>query len=62
MIINRKITKEECHWLDEDIEEGTIVYEFLGCTYGCITNSGIAVTLDINGGYPFFEVPIDSIS
>jgi len=39
---------------------GTIVYKFDGCTYGCI-GGGMAVTLKA-GEYPFFELPLDSIT
>jgi hypothetical protein len=36
--------------------KGTIVWEYSGCTYGVISNEGIAVTL-LAGQTPFFEIP-----
>lgn len=60
MITNRDITTGECPWLDEDIKKGTVVYEYEGCTYGCI-GKGMACTL-IEGEDPFFELPIDCLS
>lgn len=47
---------------------GTIVYKCTGCTYGLASDdsryTGIehtAVTLDENGGYPFFTVPVQDL-
>lgn len=60
-IILRDLTKDECPWLDEDIVKGTIVYEYFGYTYGCISNKGIAVTNKLNK-IPFFEIPRDASS
>lgn len=56
--IDRLLTKKECPWLnlDSSIKKNTIVYKYYGPTYGCITPSGIAVTLIENEG-PFFEIP-----
>jgi len=58
--VTRDVTKEECFWLDETVIKGTIVYPFYGCTYGCISDNGIAVSLisDVN---PFFELPLNSL-
>ena len=55
----RDVTKEECHWLKEDVKKGTIVYEYSGHTYGCIGPHGIAVSSD--GDIPFFELPYDAL-
>lgn len=52
--IIQKLTIDECPWLDEEIKEGTKVYEFTGCTYGCV-GDGIAVSFAPDG--PFCEVP-----
>ena len=62
--VKRVITKEECHWLDNDIKKGTIVYKFYGHTYGCIGPHGTAVVFhppadNINN--PFFELPRDAL-
>lgn len=59
-ILNRDVTTQECDWLDEEIKKGTTVYEFHGCTYGCVSPGGVAVTLE-DGKAPFFEIPADSI-
>ena len=48
----REVTIRECHWLDEDLPEGKVVHEYFECTYGCITESGIAVS-DKPGRPPF---------
>ena len=39
-----------------DLPKGSIVFEYGGCTYGCISSNGIAVTLKPDKT-PFFEVP-----
>lgn len=57
----RTITKEECRWLDNEVAEGTIVYLCLKPTYGCISPSGTACTLDPSGGYPFLELPTSAL-
>ena len=54
--VNYDVTPDECPWLHETVEKGTIVYKFYGATYGCI-GSGIAVTLSKEGDNPFFEMP-----
>lgn len=59
--VKRDVTKEECHWLRETVDEGSIVFECVRHTYGCIGPSGIAVTRDEEGGYPFFELPFSSL-
>jgi hypothetical protein len=43
-----------------DYPIGSIFYEYTGCTYGCISRDGVAVTL-IPDATPFFEVPKDSV-
>lgn len=54
--VTRTVTKTECHWLDQDIEAGTTVYRYDGCTYGCISPGGVAVTAEPHVT-PFFELP-----
>lgn len=51
----RDVTQSECHWLSRDFKKGEVLYEYTGCTYGCITPDGIACSLD--GEIPFFELP-----
>lgn len=61
LIVTRTLTKAECHWLDEPIPEGTIVYPFTGYTYGCISPTGVAVCLRPETTAPFTEVPADAL-
>jgi hypothetical protein len=60
-VVKRDVTTDECHWLNETIKEGSVVYKFYGATYGCI-DSGVAVTLSKEGKNPFFEMPYDSLN
>ncbi len=48
-------------WLEDDIEKGTIVYSFTGCTYGCISPYGTAFTFTKDALEPFFELPDNSV-
>lgn len=59
-VLTRNVTVSECPWLDNDIEEGTIVHRYKGYTYGCISDNGIAVTLKPDT-LPCMELPIDSL-
>lgn len=61
VILNRDVTTEECHWLEEDISKGTVMYVYNGYTYGCIQPSGTACTM-VDGETPFMEIPNDAIS
>jgi len=58
----RNVTHGECPWLDlTGLPEGTVVYEYSGYTYGCISDNGIAVSNEPDSS-PFYEVPADSVS
>lgn len=57
--LTRDVTKKECHWLDKTFKKGSVVLEYQGYTYGCISDNGIAVSND--GKEPFFEIPIDAL-
>jgi hypothetical protein len=57
-VLTRKVTKEECG-LDKDLEEDEVVYKYDGPTYGCISDSGVACSVD--GEVPFFELPRDAL-
>lgn len=52
----REVTSEECYWLEESVKAGQRVYEYIGVTYGVISERGIAVTLK-PFETPFFELP-----
>jgi hypothetical protein len=55
----RPVVREECHWLDDDLNAGEIVERYSGPTYGCITPRGIACCW--GGKLPFFELPKDAL-
>ena len=52
----RNVGIEECHWLQQPVLQGEIVYSYHGPTYGCV-GPGVAVTRSATGGVPFFELP-----
>jgi len=54
-ILIRPVDRAECPWLDRDFSRGERVYRFDGATYGCVSPSGMACSLD--GETPFFELP-----
>lgn len=58
-ILTRDVSPEECSWLDRTYKQGQQVFEFMGATYGCCTDEGIACSLD--GNIPFFELPRDAL-
>lgn len=60
-ILNRDVTRDECHWLPTTMIKGTHVYDFVGCTYGCIRPSGIPIRFADTDDAPFLEVPADSV-
>jgi hypothetical protein len=57
--LTRLVTTEECPWLGQNLKKGKVVYEFNGCTYGCIA-SGIAVS-DKPDANPFYEIPHNAV-
>lgn len=65
--MTRTIDEREQPWMaDEDtsvksVAKDCIVYRYDGATYGCVSERGIAVTLE-PGQTPFFEVPADSVA
>jgi hypothetical protein len=56
----RDVTRAEYPSLREDVPAGTLLFEYLGPTYGVISSRGTAVSLD--GGIPFFELPTDALA
>lgn len=56
----RDITTKECSWLNDTILKDTTVFSYQGCTYGCLSSNGVAVSFD-DGEEPFFELPEDSL-
>lgn len=59
-MIVRELTLVECPWLDWRINPGRTVFKYSGCTYGCISEEGIAVS-DKSDETPFYEVPFDAV-
>lgn len=59
LILQRRVTTTECPWLKEDLPLGTVVYFYDGETYGCLSSSGVPVTL--KGETTFVEVPRSAI-
>jgi hypothetical protein len=57
----RLITTTECPWLESDIPAGAVLYHCLKYDYGCVTPAGAAMTLNPDGDYPFFEIPLDAL-
>jgi hypothetical protein len=49
----RDVTPTDCTWLSETVKEGTIVFKYIGATYGCVGPNGSAFTL-VDGETPFF--------
>lgn len=40
----------------QHLPKDTELYACIYCTYGCISNTGIALTFSPEGDYPFFEI------
>lgn len=60
LILSRDVSKLECPWLDNDMPKGMAVWSYEGCTYGCISGNGRAVSL-VDGETPFFELPRNAL-
>jgi hypothetical protein len=58
-VVTRNITVKECPWLEDTVPEGTVVTEFTGCDYGCVSPEGVAVTL--HGETRFIELPKNAL-
>ena len=57
--LTRTVEPSECDWLDRIYFKNEVVFEYSGCTYGCITPDGIACSED--GETPFFELPRNAV-
>ena len=59
--VTRRVDKSEQPWMSDDeiVEAGTVVWSYVGCTYGCI-GAGRAVTME-RGKTPFFELPANAL-
>lgn len=56
----RNVSQEECPWLDKPFKTGEEVYKYSYYTYGCITETGIACSLE-KDKEPFFELPASAL-
>ena len=45
---------------EDEFKKGDIVYRYSGCTYGCISNEGIACTIK-KDETPFIEIPKEEL-
>jgi len=60
LTLKRTVTQKECPWLDADLPAGAQVWSYEGCTYGCTSPSGVAVSAKAAEA-PFFELPKDAV-
>jgi hypothetical protein len=60
MQLNRNLSDKD-NYSGRALKRGEIVYLYDGCTYGCISAGGVAVTFQPSET-PFFQVPEDSLS
>ncbi len=58
--LTKEAQKKDYKWLIRDFKQGEQVYLFMGSTYGCVSNNGLACTVD--GNESFFELPINVLS
>ena len=55
----RDVTTDEFWWLTRQVRVGDLIYRCTEPTYGAVGPGGAAMTFDPDGGYPFFEVPLE---
>lgn len=58
-ITTRDVAPDECEWLGGPLPAGMVVYRCTKPTYGVVRE--FPATFDTDGGYPFFELPWNSI-
>ena len=58
-LLKRKVTREECPWLDADLLPGTVIYPTLDDLEVC-TKNGIPVKLNKYKPH-YFEIPRDAV-
>lgn len=64
-ITNRDITPAEFPWLTVTVPKGTVVDEYLGHTYGCVSNTGLACSwpeVSEQDVSEFCELPIEALT
>ena len=59
-VLTELLSKAQYPYLDNDLPEGTLVFEFIGETFGCISPAGLACSTEPNS-YPFTEIPLGSV-
>lgn len=51
-----------CHWLERELHKGQRFRVFAGCTYGTISQAGVAVQdAADDADAPFFELPAHAL-
>ena len=48
--------------LPETLKPGTLVFRFMGNTYGCLGPDEVGISLEGPNEYPFYGVPLNSVS
>jgi hypothetical protein len=63
VVVTRPVRRDEEHNTSgEAWEEGDVLYEFHGATWGCVdTDGGVALSA-FPGQGPFFEFPADAVT
>jgi hypothetical protein len=56
----REVMNEKCPWLEDSVQKGKRVFEFLRYTYQVIGEFGLAVCDTLNGE-KFYELPLDAV-
>lgn len=59
--LKRDVTRKKFGWLTRDYKKGEVVYEYNGCTYGCIGSGGKAFSEKPNTA-PFFELDLNCVA
>jgi len=65
LVLTRRVSTDECPWLDSDLPQGQHVYVYRGHTYGVVGPAGLAVSRappDEGADEPFFELPRDAVA
>jgi hypothetical protein len=64
-ITNRDVTLTDAPWLSVPVPKGTVVTEYTGHTFGCVSNSGVACQwdgLEKQHVESFCELPVNALT
>lgn len=56
-VVIKNIKKEDCEWIDSEIINGTVLYQYEGNASNFISSTDVAVTFNKDGSGPYFGVP-----